>query len=118
MRSRASPTVRSRAELRDVGVEQRGQLRRAPARRTTDSPFPRPPHDEIEAHAIVDERRLFAANVQRWRAQPNLRTDPVPYRRVLTLEESSAWRTSLQRRSPTHPTREPWRSAVHSPPVS
>ncbi|WP_109964804.1 hypothetical protein [Micromonospora globispora] len=68
------------------------------AAESADSPFTKSPDDEIEAHAIVDERRLFAANVQRWGAQPNLRTDPVPYRRVLAPEESSAWRTSLQRR--------------------
>jgi hypothetical protein len=68
------------------------------AAESADSPFTKPPHDEIQAQAMADERRLFAANVQRWKADPNLRADPVPYRRVLTREESSAWRTSLQQR--------------------
>ena len=68
------------------------------AAESADSPFTKPPHDEIQAQAMADERQLFAANVQCWKADPNLRADPVPYRRVLTREESSAWRTSLQQR--------------------
>lgn len=63
-----------------------------------DFPLTEPPYDEVEAQAVTDERRLFAAKVQHWAAQPEFRTDPVPYRRVLTREESSAWRTSLQQR--------------------
>ncbi|WP_146017597.1 hypothetical protein [Verrucosispora sp. ts21] len=63
-----------------------------------DSPLTEPPYDEVEAQAAADERRLFAAKVQHWTAQADVRADPVPYRRVLTREESSAWRTSLQRR--------------------
>ncbi len=68
------------------------------AAENAESPFTKPTHDEVQAQAMADERRLFVANVQRWKAQANLRTDPVPYRRVLTPEESSAWRTSLQQR--------------------
>ncbi|MER7279454.1 hypothetical protein ABT369_33940 [Dactylosporangium sp. NPDC000244] len=62
------------------------------------SPFTKPPYDEVEAQAVADERRRFAAKVRQWSAQPDFRAGPVPYRRVLTPEESSAWRTSLQRR--------------------
>ncbi|BCJ75197.1 hypothetical protein CS0771_47410 [Catellatospora sp. IY07-71] len=65
---------------------------------SADSPFTEPPYDQVQAEAMADERRLFAAKVQRWRAQPDFRIDPVPYRRVLTPEESPAWRTSLQQR--------------------
>ncbi|WP_431882928.1 hypothetical protein [Micromonospora gifhornensis] len=65
---------------------------------SADSPLTDPPYDEVEAPAAADERRLFAAKVQHWTAQPDVGADPVPYRRVLTREESSAWRTSLQRR--------------------
>jgi hypothetical protein len=68
------------------------------AAENAESPFTKPPQDEIQAQAMADERRLFAANVRRWKAQPNLRTDPVPYRRVLTPGESSVWHTSLQQR--------------------
>ncbi|MEU7949185.1 hypothetical protein AB0C50_31290 [Micromonospora taraxaci] len=68
------------------------------AAESVNSPFTEPPYDEVQALAMADERRLFAAKVQHWTAQTDFRTDPVPYRRVLTPEESSAWRTSLQRR--------------------
>ncbi|MFG1837062.1 hypothetical protein ACGFH8_01350 [Micromonospora sp. NPDC049175] len=68
------------------------------AAEAANSPFTTPRQDEVEAGAIADERRLFAANVRRWVAQPDLDIDPLPYRRVLTPEESSAWRTSLQHR--------------------
>lgn len=61
-------------------------------------PFTEPPYDDVEAQAIADERRLFAAKVRHWTTLPDFRTDPVPYRRVLTPEESSAWRASLQQR--------------------
>ncbi|GAA0731118.1 hypothetical protein Drose_26585 [Dactylosporangium roseum] len=54
------------------------------AAESANSPFTEPPYDGVEAQAMADERRLFAANVQHWRAQANFRTDPVPYRRVLT----------------------------------
>jgi hypothetical protein len=60
--------------------------------------FTSTPDDEIQAQSMADERRLFTANVQRWETQPHLPADPVPYRRVLTPEESSGWRTSLQQR--------------------
>ncbi|MFC4042959.1 hypothetical protein ACFO1B_31410 [Dactylosporangium siamense] len=62
------------------------------------SPFTEPPHGEVEAQVMADERRLFAVQVRHWTEQPDLRVDAVPYRRVLTPEESSAWRTSSQRR--------------------
>ncbi|GAA5201686.1 hypothetical protein GCM10023322_82190 [Rugosimonospora acidiphila] len=68
------------------------------AAESADSPFTRPPDDETQARAMADERRLFAAQVERWRTQPDFQTEPVPYRRVLTPEESSDWRTSLTRR--------------------
>ncbi|MCF0093006.1 hypothetical protein B0E54_01832 [Micromonospora sp. MH99] len=62
------------------------------------SDFTTSPTDDVAAQAIADERRLFAAQVPRWRGQPDLRGGPLPYRRVLTTGESSAWRTSLQKR--------------------
>ncbi|MGC4758968.1 hypothetical protein [Micromonospora trifolii] len=68
------------------------------AAESANSPFTTPTQGEVEADAIADERRLFAANVQRWLAQPHLSVDPLPYRRVLTSQESSAWRTSLRQR--------------------
>ncbi|MFI5838760.1 hypothetical protein ACIA8K_03465 [Catenuloplanes sp. NPDC051500] len=68
------------------------------AAEVADSVFTKPPGGEIEAQAMADERRLFSANVQRWREQPTLRAEPLPYRRVLTPQEGSTWRASLQRR--------------------
>ncbi|MEU7876542.1 hypothetical protein [Dactylosporangium sp. NPDC049140] len=63
-----------------------------------ESPFVEPPYDEVEARAAADERRLFADMVRDWAERPDLRADPLPYRRVLTPEESSGWRASLSRR--------------------
>ncbi|MEV1155081.1 hypothetical protein AB0J27_06725 [Micromonospora chokoriensis] len=37
------------------------------AAENAESSFTTPPHDEIQAQAMADERRLFAANVQRWK---------------------------------------------------
>ncbi|GAA2568199.1 hypothetical protein GCM10010435_47530 [Winogradskya consettensis] len=62
------------------------------------SPFTELPNDEIETEAIALERRLFAVNVRRWLAQPDLRVDPLPYRRVLAPGESTFWRAELQNR--------------------
>jgi hypothetical protein len=59
-----------------------------------ESPF----NGEIEAEAVAQERRLFAANVRSWRTQPDLRADPVPYRRVLAPGESALWRAELRTR--------------------
>ncbi|MET8260118.1 hypothetical protein ACFYPG_05970 [Micromonospora sp. NPDC005553] len=65
------------------------------AAESANSPFTEPSYDEVQARAMADERRLFAAKVQHWTAQTDFRSDPVPYRRVLAPQESSAWRTSL-----------------------
>jgi hypothetical protein len=62
------------------------------------SPFTKPPHDVIEARAMAEERRLFASNVQRWKGQPDLHPDPMPYRRVLAPDESRLRRAELHRR--------------------
>ncbi len=68
------------------------------AAESANSPFIELSDDEVQAQAVADERRLFAAKVQHWTAQPDLRTEPLPYRRVLGPDESSAWWMSLQRR--------------------
>ncbi|MEU8392416.1 hypothetical protein [Micromonospora sp. NPDC048842] len=68
------------------------------AAESANSRFTTSTQDEVAADAIADERRLFAANVRRWLAQPDLSVDPLPYRRVLTSEESSAWHASLRQR--------------------
>ena len=63
-----------------------------------ESVFTEPPHGAIEVDAMARERELFTANVRRWAAQPDLRADPLPCRRVLAPGEAAAWRTALQQR--------------------
>ncbi|PRX05980.1 hypothetical protein [Actinoplanes italicus] len=79
------------------GVEDLGRALLTAAQ-VANSVFTEPPHGEIQAQAMADERRLFAANVQRWRKQSTFRADPLPYRRVLTPQQGSTWRAALQRR--------------------
>jgi hypothetical protein len=62
------------------------------------SPFTQPPQDDIEAGAVADERQLFHSKVLAWMTDPALQAAPLGYRRVLTPEESSDWRTRLTQR--------------------
>ncbi|GAA0519845.1 hypothetical protein Ade02nite_81060 [Paractinoplanes deccanensis] len=53
----------------------------------------------VDAAAKAGENpRTFAAKVHEWLSQPQLTTDPLPYRRVLTPAESRDWRAEVQRR--------------------
>ncbi|MEU8819594.1 hypothetical protein [Actinoplanes sp. NPDC048796] len=57
-----------------------------------------PPADTLAATLLAFPDELFVAEVRHWLAQPDLTAAPLPYRRVLTAEESEAWRTEVRRR--------------------
>ncbi|GIE88914.1 hypothetical protein [Actinoplanes regularis] len=54
--------------------------------------------DDIEGRAVQDERERYRSIVRALPSCPDSRTSPLGYRRVLTTEESSAWRLPLRRR--------------------
>lgn len=62
------------------------------------SPFTDPAGDAVQADVMEHERGLFSSAVDNWMSMPDLKADPVDYRRVLTPEESSGWRTRLDER--------------------
>jgi hypothetical protein len=65
---------------------------------TAQSPLTDPPGGAVQAEAMADERGLFSAAVQTWMTISDLEVEPLGYRRVLTPEESSDWRTRLEKR--------------------
>jgi len=62
------------------------------------SPFTDPPGGAVEAEVMADERGLFSAAVETWMSMPDLEVGQLGYRRVLTSQESSDWRTRLHTR--------------------
>jgi hypothetical protein len=69
---------------------------------TAQTMFTQPPHGEIEAEVMAEERQRFAAAVQTWLAQPNLTAEPMAYRRVLAPHESSSWHGRMAARWGVH----------------
>lgn len=53
---------------------------------------------DIEVQAVLDERELYRSAVRTLPSRAATETAPPGYRRVLTADESSAWRIWLQRR--------------------
>lgn len=56
------------------------------------------PAGEVEARAMAEERDRFVRQVRICVATPELRADPVGYRRVLAKDESAQWRARLAAR--------------------
>jgi hypothetical protein len=54
--------------------------------------------DDIEVQAVLDERERYRSAVRTLPSRPDFQTAPLGYRRVLTADESSAWRITMQRR--------------------
>ncbi|MGW5052604.1 hypothetical protein [Actinokineospora sp. NPDC004072] len=62
------------------------------------SPFTKPPMEQVEAEVIEDERLRFRQLIPVWMANPPPAVVPMKYRRVLRQEESADWRRRLEAR--------------------
>ncbi len=66
---------------------------------TAQSPFTEPESNEVAAAVMAEERRLFSSTVlQQWAAGNDLPVRPLPYRRVLTSDESVTRQRQLHQR--------------------
>jgi hypothetical protein len=65
---------------------------------TARSPFAQPASNDVEAEAMAEERRLFRSALQGWVTRGDVRVEPLAYRRVLTLAESTQRQEQLQQR--------------------
>ncbi|GAB1689727.1 hypothetical protein KRM28CT15_15300 [Krasilnikovia sp. M28-CT-15] len=54
--------------------------------------------DDIEVQAVLDERERYRSAVRTLPSRPDVQAAPLGYRRVLTADESAAWRIAMQRR--------------------
>ncbi len=76
--------------------QMRGLL--ASAGRAAQSPFTQEPHNDIEKRVIAEERDLFCAYVSGISEEELRSAEPLPYRRVLSSEESQRLGSQLNQR--------------------
>ncbi len=68
------------------------------AGRTAESPFTQEPDNEIEKRVIAEERELFCGYISRISEDELRSVEPLPYRRVLSSEESQRLGSQLNQR--------------------